>query len=586
MRVSFTVLCLSVVIKIATASTWCYTGCDHTPSHWQDLDGSFCGGQRQSPVNIQSSHVEKDEKLHSFSFVNFSSQHTFKAIVNNGHTAKLLLKDNEVELSGGGLNGTYSTIQFHFHWGDRDHHPGSEHTIDGHRYPMEMHIVSLKKGLSVAQAVEDSAGIAVLGFFINATEDENVSSPWRALTSYLLNKTDTEVNVTHLISIDDLIGGVNLAKYYRYMGSLTTPSCNEAVAWTVFQEPIGVNKILLQQFPLKTGLTNVYRPVQDLHGRQVFSSPAVILPPSHVWCYADDCEFGPPKWHLLPDSHCGGERQSPVNIEAQNAVKDEHLDGFTFTKFDDKHVMKYITNTGHTVKFVLKEGAMELSGGGLGHVYSTLQFHFHWGSLSPGSEGSEHSVDSKRFPMEVHIVNKRKDLTLEEAVNTTTGLAVLGFFIEAAATGRSSGAADQHEDSQVSSDNSSDVSMTGTWKALSSYLAAIQSIGSQVEVSEELSLAELLGDVDLTSYYRYNGSLTTPSCNEAVVWTVFKESIKVDQSLLTMFPNRTGFRDVFRPAQALRGRKIYTTAGGSALAPAELFLLLVFFLSLSPVTDN
>ncbi|XP_061666535.1 uncharacterized protein LOC133495656 [Syngnathoides biaculeatus] len=586
MRISLTVLCLSVLIKDASASTWCYTGCEHTPSRWPDLDGSFCGGQRQSPVDIQNRHVEKDDSLGSFSFVNFSSRHTFRAIVNNGHTAKLLLKDNEVELSGGGLNGTYSTIQFHFHWGDTEHHPGSEHTIDGRRYPMEMHIVSMKKGLSVAQAVEDSAGIAALGFFFDATEDEDLSNPWSALTSYLLNQTDTEVNVAHLISIDDLIEDVDLTKYYRYMGSLTTPSCNEAVAWTVFQEPIRVNRILLQQFPLKTGLTNVYRPIQDLRGRKVFSSPAVLLPPSHVWCYAEDCDFSPSKWTLLPDSHCGGERQSPVNIEAQNAVKDERLDGFAFTKFDDKHVVKYITNTGHTVKLVLEEGAMELSGGGLGHVYSTLQFHFHWGSSSPNSEGSEHTIDSRRFPMEVHIVNKRKDLTLDEAVNATTGLAVLGFFIEAAAS-KSSGGGENHEDSEVSSDIPSHVSVTGSWKALSNYLEAIQTIGSQVEVTEELSLAELLGDVDLTSYYRYNGSLTTPSCNEAVVWTVFKESVKVDPSLLTMFPNRTGFRDVFRPTQSLHGRKIYTTAGGSALAPVELLLLLFFVsVSLSPVIAN
>lgn len=31
---------------------------------------------------------------------------------------------------------------------------------------------------------------------------------------------------------------------------------------------------------------------------------------------------------------------------------------------------------------------------------------------------------------QMHIVSKRKDLTLEEAVNTPDGLAVLGFFIE------------------------------------------------------------------------------------------------------------------------------------------------------------
>lgn len=42
---------------------------------------------------------------------------------------------------------------------------------------------------------------------------------------------------------------------------------------------------------------------------------------------------------------------------------------------------------------------MEISGGGLKHVYSTLQFHFHWGSSD--SNGSEHTVDSHRYPMEV-----------------------------------------------------------------------------------------------------------------------------------------------------------------------------------------
>lgn len=51
------------------------------------------------------------------------------------------------------------------------------------------------------------------------------------------------------------------------------------------------------------------------------------------------------------------------------------------------------------MKCVLKEDTVEVSGGGLQYNYSTLQFHFHWGSRD--TNGSEHKVDSKRYPMEV-----------------------------------------------------------------------------------------------------------------------------------------------------------------------------------------
>lgn len=59
-------------------------------------------------------------------------------------------------------------------------------------------------------------------------------------------------------------------------------------------------------------------------------------------------DYQPSRWFLLPHSHCGGERQSPVNIETQKAMTDENLDAFNWTGFADKHAAKYITNTGHT----------------------------------------------------------------------------------------------------------------------------------------------------------------------------------------------------------------------------------------------
>lgn len=99
---------------------------------------------------------------------------------------------------------------------------------------------------------------------------------WRSLTSYLANITDSgketfypflvesliqmcfwikhvgiflpsgqSVTMTPGLSLDALLDGVDREKYYRYHGSLTTPTCNEVVIWTVFKDPIKVSKDLV-----------------------------------------------------------------------------------------------------------------------------------------------------------------------------------------------------------------------------------------------------------------------------------------------------------------------------------------------------
>ncbi|XP_035259860.1 carbonic anhydrase-like isoform X3 [Anguilla anguilla] len=533
---------------------WCYQGCEYTSSRWQELPQSQCGGDRQSPINIDTSEVIADSSLGVFNFTNFSNPDSMKYLINTGHSVKCVLEENTVEIEGGGLSDKYSAVQFHFHSGDHLWHPGSEHLIDEDRYPMEMHIVSLKKGLSVDQALTVSEGISVLGFLINVTDEDETPEKWKNLTPYLINITENNstVDIKDSISIDDLLGDVNLTKFYRYEGSLTTPPCSEVVVWTVFQDPIKISRNMVELFIRTLKSVKAYRPNQDLNGRKVYASPGILQSPGHSWCYSDHCEYSPADWHMLPGAECEGDRQSPINIDTQHVTYDESLNNFTFTNFSDLHTMKYLTNTGHTVKCVLEENMVEIEGGGLSHTYSTIQFHFHWGTIDDHSNGSEHTVDSKRYPMEMHIVSSRKEFSVDDAVKDSEGLAVLAFFIEAT-----------HEKMNQKS-----------WETLTSYLSHIIKKDSSVEMSSHISIDDLLGDVDRSKYYRYNGSLTTPDCNEAVVWTVFKQPIKVNTELMKLFPSIMGYSDIYRPEQKLHNRTVRTSSAPTGPRPHPLPLLL------------
>ncbi len=52
-------------------------------------------------------------------------------------SAQVDIEDPDYIVSGGGLPGEYRVAQFHFHWGSNNRR-GSEHTIDGKRFPLEV----------------------------------------------------------------------------------------------------------------------------------------------------------------------------------------------------------------------------------------------------------------------------------------------------------------------------------------------------------------------------------------------------------------------------------------------------------------
>ncbi|KAK2881251.1 hypothetical protein QQF64_008391 [Cirrhinus molitorella] len=285
------VLCFSVLAilcRFASSSEWCYqsqvtcTNGSHTcvgPDDWKEV-AETCGHSKQSPINIVTKQVVVDSRLTPVQFTGY--QETINAVItNNGHTVQVKLPES-TKISGANLGANYKAQQLHLHWG-KNGEPGSEHTIDGEKYPMELHIVHInEKYNSVDEAIKDSSGVAVLGFFYEVSA--NANNKYDGIINSLKNITHPGTNVTlPAVSLDMLILPHNeLERYFRYEGSLTTPGCSEAVVWTVFEKAIPLSKEQLSAFSNLmfsdgTPMVNTFRPVQPRHERTVNYSGSYVF---------------------------------------------------------------------------------------------------------------------------------------------------------------------------------------------------------------------------------------------------------------------------------------------------------------------
>ncbi|KAK2828198.1 hypothetical protein Q5P01_019232 [Channa striata] len=289
-------LYLLTLLSLLSQSTalWCYQSqysCDDTcrdPSHWAAQFPS-CGGLRQSPINIVTSKVHVNRALPPFNFIGHTD--TINVTVENkGHSVHFVLPLS-VGLTGGALPGHYRAAQFHFHWGGNGR-PGSEHTIDGERLPMELHIVHIKEPYSsLSEAEHDMAGIALLAFLFEETTDDHphLDTVIAALGQVQNNGSSTVIQNFRLSDV--IPSAKDLHSYYRYVGSMTTPGCEQAVAWTVFQKTLSISSrqlgAICRQCRFWTGqpMTDIFRPTQPLDGRVVYLSAAGAAQTTaiHLW---------------------------------------------------------------------------------------------------------------------------------------------------------------------------------------------------------------------------------------------------------------------------------------------------------------
>ncbi|XP_058239605.1 carbonic anhydrase 4-like isoform X1 [Hemibagrus wyckioides] len=270
---------LFIVSKSCNCEGWCYQSqmsCDQPckgPAAWNEVN-VVCGGNKQSPINIVTKKTKQDASLTAFKFTGYSGMFTSR-LKNNGQTVFLDIPLGAT-VTGANLSHIYKAVQLDFHWGSSGS-PGSEHTLDGEQYPMELHILHIKdKFLTLEEAQNDTAGQAILGFFFKESDIEN--KEYGAFIAALAKVQNAENHTELNISLNKLIlSETKMSDYYRYEGSQTVPGCSETAIWTMFKEPVPLSKAQFAAFynlKFKDGkpMVNTFRPVQPHKGRVVYRS--------------------------------------------------------------------------------------------------------------------------------------------------------------------------------------------------------------------------------------------------------------------------------------------------------------------------
>ena len=214
------------------------------------------------------------------------------------------------------------------------------------------------------------------------------------------------------------------------------------------------------------------------------------------WSYTSG--ITPSKWGEVSPTCSTGAHQSPVALSTKQARAEapQHLLEFAWSKSTGE-----LVDTGHSDQVNLPPGNSITYAG---TRFELLQFHFH----TP----SEHTIDGKAAPMEVHFVHKSPE----------GKLAVVGVMVKQGTAA----------------------------SAFAPVLTALPAAGEKRSV--EVDLPAMLPED--RKHFVYQGSLTTPPCSEDVQWIVLLTPEPLSKAEIDGF--KAKYAKNARPVQPLKGRSV------------------------------
>ncbi len=207
-------------------------------------------------------------------------------------------------------------------------------------------------------------------------------------------------------------------------------------------------------------------------------------------------KHGPDHWGEFGQECSIGKAQSPIDIIASSTVK---LVPASEISINENMQAKYkIIDNGHAIQAMIENGGSITRDG---VEYKLVQFHYHG--------KSEEKINGKQYDLVAHMVHK----------SDFGSLLVVGLL---------------YEEGKTKNEN-------------------LEKIIKGVNTSGKLNPSGYYPK-DISHYYHYQGSLTTPPCSQGVQWYVMKEVQSATKGQIEAM--RKYYAKNYRPVQPLNGRVV------------------------------